>query len=216
MENCFPSPRGWTQIGVPRQGLLFLILGTRPIICLAPGSLLGLCTQGPMRTESLRLSGSPLSCEDPTHIEPRLGEVSNLPCSLFLLSLLPFPPHFPFFSCLLPTFPPILPLPFFILFFHPFSLSFTFLSAFLPPSFPSFLLFFLPFLSPSLPCSPKDAFRAVKKRISGNKNFHEVMLALTVSPLCPSLCPIGPLSPGMPPRAQPPSPLQDVWTPTSC
>lgn len=29
--------------------------------------------------------------------------------------------------------------------------------------------------------SPKDAFRAVKKRIVGNKNFHEVMLALTVS-----------------------------------
>lgn len=29
--------------------------------------------------------------------------------------------------------------------------------------------------------SPKDAFRAVKKRIVGNKNFHEVMLALTVN-----------------------------------
>lgn len=35
--------------------------------------------------------------------------------------------------------------------------------------------------------SPKDAFRAVKKRIVGNKNFHEVMLALTVS--APSLHP---------------------------
>lgn len=31
--------------------------------------------------------------------------------------------------------------------------------------------------------SPKDAFRAIKKRIMGNKNFHEVMLALTVSAL---------------------------------
>lgn len=31
--------------------------------------------------------------------------------------------------------------------------------------------------------SPKDAFRAIKKRIVGNKNFHEVMLALTVSVL---------------------------------
>jgi len=30
-------------------------------------------------------------------------------------------------------------------------------------------------------CRPKDAFRAIKKRIVGNKNFHEVMLALTVS-----------------------------------
>ena len=28
---------------------------------------------------------------------------------------------------------------------------------------------------------PKDAVRAIKKRISGNKNFREVMLALTVS-----------------------------------
>lgn len=39
--------------------------------------------------------------------------------------------------------------------------------------------------------SPKDAFRAVKKRIVGNKNFHEVMLALTVSapPVCPSVLP---------------------------
>lgn len=36
--------------------------------------------------------------------------------------------------------------------------------------------------------SPKDAFRAVKKRIVGNKNFHEVMLALTVSlSACPSI-----------------------------
>lgn len=33
--------------------------------------------------------------------------------------------------------------------------------------------------------SPKDAFRAVKKRIVGNKNFHEVMLALTVNILLP-------------------------------
>lgn len=37
-------------------------------------------------------------------------------------------------------------------------------------------------LSPSdFSCRPKDAFRAIKKRIVGNKNFHEVMLALTVS-----------------------------------
>lgn len=35
--------------------------------------------------------------------------------------------------------------------------------------------------SPDLSCRPKDAFRAIKKRIVGNKNFHEVMLALTVS-----------------------------------
>lgn len=28
---------------------------------------------------------------------------------------------------------------------------------------------------------PKDALRAIKKRIVGNKNFKEVMLALTVS-----------------------------------
>lgn len=28
---------------------------------------------------------------------------------------------------------------------------------------------------------PKDAVRAIKKRIAGNKNFKEVMLALTVS-----------------------------------
>uniref|UniRef100_A0A8C0G5P1 VHS domain-containing protein n=1 Tax=Chelonoidis abingdonii TaxID=106734 RepID=A0A8C0G5P1_CHEAB len=32
---------------------------------------------------------------------------------------------------------------------------------------------------------PKDAFRAIKKRIIGNKNFHEVMLALTVSGVIP-------------------------------
>lgn len=51
-------------------------------------------------------------------------------------------------------------------------------------------------LKPILPfilfASPKDAFRAVKKRIVGNKNFHEVMLALTVSvllPVCLSLSP---------------------------
>nr|XP_004610541.1 unnamed protein product [Sorex araneus] len=35
---------------------------------------------------------------------------------------------------------------------------------------------------------PKDAFRAVKKRISGNKNFHEVMLALTVLETCVKNC----------------------------
>lgn len=29
--------------------------------------------------------------------------------------------------------------------------------------------------------SPKDAVRAIKKRIVGNKNFKEVMLGLTVS-----------------------------------
>lgn len=32
----------------------------------------------------------------------------------------------------------------------------------------------------SCPPRPKDAFRAIKKRLAGNKNFHEVMLALTV------------------------------------
>ncbi|XP_044797308.1 target of Myb protein 1 isoform X8 [Bubalus bubalis] len=45
--------------------------------------------------------------------------------------------------------------------------------------------------SVDLPCTglrdkdagPKDAFRAVKKRIVGNKNFHEVMLALTIGKL---------------------------------
>lgn len=47
----------------------------------------------------------------------------------------------------------------------------------------------LPFI---LLSSPKDAFRAVKKRIIGNKNFHEVMLALTVS--FPSICLSIPLS----------------------
>nr|XP_020015172.1 target of Myb protein 1-like isoform X2 [Castor canadensis] len=35
---------------------------------------------------------------------------------------------------------------------------------------------------------PKDAFRAVKKRIIGNKNFHEVMLALTVLETCVKNC----------------------------
>nr|XP_030711993.1 target of Myb protein 1 isoform X3 [Globicephala melas] len=35
---------------------------------------------------------------------------------------------------------------------------------------------------------PKDAFRAVKKRIVGNKNFHEVMLALTVLETCVKNC----------------------------
>lgn len=35
---------------------------------------------------------------------------------------------------------------------------------------------------------PRDAFRAVKKRISGNKNFHEVMLALTVLETCVKNC----------------------------
>lgn len=35
---------------------------------------------------------------------------------------------------------------------------------------------------------PKDAFRAVKKRIMGNKNFHEVMLALTVLETCVKNC----------------------------
>ncbi|KAG8514085.1 Target of Myb protein 1 [Galemys pyrenaicus] len=38
------------------------------------------------------------------------------------------------------------------------------------------------------PPSPKDAFRAVKKRIVGNKNFHEVMLALTVLETCVKNC----------------------------
>ncbi|XP_046502211.1 target of Myb1 membrane trafficking protein isoform X2 [Equus quagga] len=41
-------------------------------------------------------------------------------------------------------------------------------------------------LLPSL--SPRDAFRAVKKRIVGNKNFHEVMLALTVLETCVKNC----------------------------
>ena len=31
------------------------------------------------------------------------------------------------------------------------------------------------------PVSPKDAVKALKKRIIGNKNFREIMLALTVS-----------------------------------
>ncbi|KAM6292874.1 target of Myb1 membrane trafficking protein isoform 4-T4 [Porphyrio hochstetteri] len=35
---------------------------------------------------------------------------------------------------------------------------------------------------------PKDAFRAIKKRIVGNKNFHEVMLALTVLETCVKNC----------------------------
>uniref|UniRef100_H0XDC0 Target of myb1 membrane trafficking protein n=1 Tax=Otolemur garnettii TaxID=30611 RepID=H0XDC0_OTOGA len=35
---------------------------------------------------------------------------------------------------------------------------------------------------------PKDAVRAVKKRIMGNKNFHEVMLALTVLETCVKNC----------------------------
>uniref|UniRef100_A0A8C6RF94 Target of myb1 trafficking protein n=1 Tax=Nannospalax galili TaxID=1026970 RepID=A0A8C6RF94_NANGA len=35
---------------------------------------------------------------------------------------------------------------------------------------------------------PKDAVRAVKKRIVGNKNFHEVMLALTVLETCVKNC----------------------------
>ncbi|XP_061867904.1 target of Myb1 membrane trafficking protein isoform X3 [Colius striatus] len=35
---------------------------------------------------------------------------------------------------------------------------------------------------------PKDAFRAIKKRIIGNKNFHEVMLALTVLETCVKNC----------------------------
>ncbi|KAM3833093.1 target of Myb1 membrane trafficking protein isoform 1-T1 [Vipera latastei] len=35
---------------------------------------------------------------------------------------------------------------------------------------------------------PKDAFRAIKKRIAGNKNFHEVMLALTVLETCVKNC----------------------------
>ncbi|XP_068938137.1 target of Myb1 membrane trafficking protein isoform X5 [Petaurus breviceps papuanus] len=35
---------------------------------------------------------------------------------------------------------------------------------------------------------PKDALRALKKRIVGNKNFHEVMLALTVLETCVKNC----------------------------
>ncbi|XP_063100609.1 target of Myb1 membrane trafficking protein isoform X2 [Cavia porcellus] len=35
---------------------------------------------------------------------------------------------------------------------------------------------------------PKDAFRALKKRMAGNKNFHEVMLALTVLETCVKNC----------------------------
>ncbi|XP_005374718.1 PREDICTED: target of Myb protein 1 isoform X1 [Chinchilla lanigera] len=35
---------------------------------------------------------------------------------------------------------------------------------------------------------PKDAFRALKKRMTGNKNFHEVMLALTVLETCVKNC----------------------------
>ncbi|XP_029445986.1 target of Myb protein 1 isoform X2 [Rhinatrema bivittatum] len=35
---------------------------------------------------------------------------------------------------------------------------------------------------------PKDAIRALKKRIVGNKNFHEVMLALTVLEACVKNC----------------------------
>ncbi|XP_074864320.1 target of Myb1 membrane trafficking protein isoform X2 [Carettochelys insculpta] len=35
---------------------------------------------------------------------------------------------------------------------------------------------------------PKDAFRAIRKRIIGNKNFHEVMLALTVLETCVKNC----------------------------
>lgn len=30
-------------------------------------------------------------------------------------------------------------------------------------------------------CRPKDAIRAVKKRLNGNRNYREVMLTLTVS-----------------------------------
>lgn len=33
------------------------------------------------------------------------------------------------------------------------------------------------------PNRPKDAMRAVRKRLNGNRNFREVMLALTVSSL---------------------------------
>lgn len=35
---------------------------------------------------------------------------------------------------------------------------------------------------------PKDAIRALRKRIAGNKNFHEVMLALTVLETCVKNC----------------------------
>ncbi|XP_061568167.1 target of Myb protein 1 isoform X5 [Cololabis saira] len=37
-------------------------------------------------------------------------------------------------------------------------------------------------------CVPKDAIRAIKKRIVGNKNFKEVMLALTVLETCVKNC----------------------------
>ncbi|TRZ03124.1 hypothetical protein DNTS_014481, partial [Danionella cerebrum] len=35
---------------------------------------------------------------------------------------------------------------------------------------------------------PKDAMRAVKKRLNGNRNFREVMLALTVLETCVKNC----------------------------
>uniref|UniRef100_A0A3B3T888 Target of myb1 like 2 membrane trafficking protein n=1 Tax=Paramormyrops kingsleyae TaxID=1676925 RepID=A0A3B3T888_9TELE len=41
---------------------------------------------------------------------------------------------------------------------------------------------------PSISCSPKDAIRAVKKRLNGNKNYREVMLALTVLETCVKNC----------------------------
>lgn len=37
-------------------------------------------------------------------------------------------------------------------------------------------------------CRPKDAIRAMKKRLNGNKNYREVMLALTVLETCVKNC----------------------------